>query len=66
MSNSFDKLKEMLTSAPVLGYPRQDLPYTLDSDASGYGTGAVLSHGKGNILLQQNYVKKWEELLRHA
>ena len=41
--NSFDKLKEMLTSAPVLGYPRQDLPYTLDCDVSGYGTGAILS-----------------------
>ena len=41
--NSFDKLKEMLTSAPVLGYPRQDLSYTLDCDASGYGTGVVLS-----------------------
>lgn len=41
--NSFDELKRMLTSAPVLGYPRQDIPFILDCDASGYGTGSILS-----------------------
>ena len=30
-------------SAPILGYPRLQGKYILDTDASGYGIGAVLS-----------------------
>jgi hypothetical protein len=40
---AFDKLKRDLTTAPVLGYPDPTLPYILDTDASAYGLGAVLS-----------------------
>ncbi|KAL1454493.1 hypothetical protein WDU94_010736 [Cyamophila willieti] len=39
---SFDKLKEMLISAPVLRHFREDLPTTLSTDASIEGIGAVL------------------------
>ena len=38
----FDKLCHRLTSAPVLAFPRGDLEYTVDCDASNYGIGGVL------------------------
>ena len=39
---SFQKLKDCLISPPVLAYPNFDLPFTLHTDASGDGLGAVL------------------------
>ena len=40
---AFQKIKELLTSAPILAYPDVDLPFVLDTDASNEGIGAVLS-----------------------
>jgi len=41
--DAFDELKERLTSEPVLALPEDGGTYILDTDASNYGLGAVLS-----------------------
>ena len=40
---SFLKLKQVLSTPPILAFPRTDLPFILDKDASDYGIDAVLS-----------------------
>ena len=40
---AFDEIKRKLSTAPVLAYPRDDCKYVLDTDASDYALGAVLS-----------------------
>jgi len=40
---AFNTLKKRLTSAPILGMPRDDGTFYLDTDASNFGLGAVLS-----------------------
>jgi hypothetical protein len=41
--DSFMKLKELVTSVPVLVLPDDDLPFRLEANGSGITTGAVLS-----------------------
>jgi len=40
---AFDKLKQMLTAAPLFSFPLREGKFILDTDASGHGIGAVLS-----------------------
>jgi hypothetical protein len=40
---SFERLKKLLTSPPILAYPRFDLPFMVAADASAAGIGGVLS-----------------------
>jgi hypothetical protein len=41
--DSFMKLKQLVTSAPALVLPNDDLPFRLEANSSGITTGAVLS-----------------------
>jgi hypothetical protein len=44
--HAFDRLKERLIKAPILQYPDFEIPFTLYTDASKKGLGAVLSQKK--------------------
>lgn len=46
---------DMLTSSPILGYPDCDPPFTLHTDASNEGLGAVLYQQQGNKLRVTGY-----------
>ena len=41
--DAFKALRVLLIKAPVLAFPKEDLPYIVDTDASDYGIGGVLS-----------------------
>ena len=47
--NSFDRLRDCLSSAPVLSYPLRDTPFILDTDASNTGLGCVLSQVQNGV-----------------
>lgn len=46
---AFDELKKCLTSPPVLAYPDFKVPFTLATDGSQHGLGAVLSQKQDGI-----------------
>ena len=46
--HSFDRLKQAVTSAPVLIFPDPKLPYIVTTDSSGFAVGATLSQDHGN------------------
>ena len=45
---AFEKLKELLITPPILAFPNFELPFILETDASGMGLGAVLSQQQGS------------------
>ena len=45
---SFDQLKNKLTSAPLLAFPKLDQPFILTTDASEYANGYILSQIQDN------------------
>ncbi|BBN67648.1 transposable element gene [Prunus dulcis] len=46
---AFNKLKALLTSAPIIAAPNWDLPFELMCDASDYAVGAVLGQRKDKL-----------------
>lgn len=73
--NAFITLKHLLTTAPILSYPSTNDMFILDTDASAYGVGAVLSQlqdGKEVVIAygsktlsrsQMGYCTTYRELL---
>jgi hypothetical protein len=51
------KLKELVTLAPVLVLPNNDLPFRLEANGSSIATGVVLPQ-------QQVNDKAWSEIMR--
>ena len=72
---AFNTMKELLTTTPILAYPRIDAEFILDTDASKFAIGAVLSQvheGKERVIAyasrtlgraEQNYCVTRSELL---
>ena len=75
MQKGFDKLKELLTSTPIIQAPDWNLPFEIMCDASDYAVGAVLGQkvGKASHAIyyasrtlndaQRNYSTTEKELL---
>ena len=73
--DAFESLKSRLVTAPVLAYPKAEGQYILDTDASNYAIGAVLSQvqdGEERVIAyaskalhggQENYCTTQRELL---
>ena len=63
--NAFETLKQSLSSAPIMAYPKGDIgQYILDTDASGVATGAVLSQvqeGEEKVIAYASRVSKPSE-----
>ena len=55
---AFAKLKQMLTVAPVLGFPDFSCGFILETDASFNGLGAVLSQKQENALVVLGYASR--------
>ncbi|GFR00934.1 retrovirus-related Pol polyprotein from transposon 412 [Trichonephila clavata] len=74
-NNAFNKLKDTLTSAPILAYPETGKQFILDTDASRKSIGAVLSQeidGQERVIAyfskclskpKRNYCVRRKELL---
>jgi RNase H-like domain found in reverse transcriptase len=48
LPTSFDNLKKKFTEEPVLATPDQNRPFQIETDASKYATGAVLTQSDSN------------------
>ena len=67
-NEAFGQLKKALTSAPILGFPREEGLWYLDTNASDVGTGAVLSQiqdGEERVIACVSKSLEGSEQLKH-
>ena len=62
VQRDFDKLKEVMSSCPVLVLPDFSQPFVLECDASGEGIGAVLMQGEHPIAFESRNILPHERL----
>ena len=53
--DSFQKLKELVAEAVSLRIPKDELPFTLVTDASGTGVGAMLAQKENDVLIPVSF-----------
>lgn len=56
--NSFEKLKTVLSTAPLLGYADFTIPFIVETDASAHGLGAVLSQNQNGRIVVIAYASR--------
>ena len=61
--NAIKAVHTLLIKAPVFAFPKEDLPYIVDTDASDYGIGGVLSQ---NIEGTENVIAYYSKSLNPA
>ena len=49
LATAFTGLRDALVQAPILSFPTEDGDYILDTDASNFGLGGVLSQIQDNV-----------------
>ena len=59
---TFNKLKEVMSTCPVLALPDFSQPFVLECDASGVGIGAVLMQGGHPIVFESRKLDESERL----
>lgn len=60
---ALNKIKEILTSSPVLANPNYDAPFIIQTDASDVGMGAILVQGEGD---DEKVIAYWSQKLSAA
>ena len=58
-STAFYTLRDSLIHAPILAFPTETGQYILDTDASNFGLGGVLSQIQGDVERMVAYCRPW-------
>jgi hypothetical protein len=61
--STFEKMKEVMSTCPVLALPKFSQPFVLECDASGKGIGEVLMQGGHPIVFERRKLSESRETL---